>query len=134
MVSEKDIKTAIKKKDFSKAMNNIILAVKEDMKNVVYIENLADEFIENGLSNDLIEMYKLMFYYTVNTIYFEKIVDVLYKNEEYSEAVENYLNCAEGIGGYSQIYKKLANVFEKLNDNESKLACLKQVEIIEGAK
>lgn len=134
MVHEKDIKTAIKKKNYKKAMDAIISAVREDMKNVVLIEHLEKEFIENNLLNDLIEMYKLMFYYTIKPIYFEKIGDILCKQEEYSEALENYLNCAEGMGGYSQIYRKLADVFEKLNDNESKLACLKQVELIEGAK
>lgn len=134
MSIEKDIKTAIKKKNFKKAMKDIILAVKEDIKNVVLIENLAGEFLEQGLVNDLIEMYKLMFYYTVNPLYFEKIGDILYEKEEYSDAIENYLNCAEGMGRYSPIYRKLANVFDKINDNESKLECLRQVEIIEGAK
>ena len=134
MINEKDIKTAIKKKNYQKAMKDIINAVREDMKNVVLVELLEKDFIENNLLNDLIEMYKMMFYYTIKPTYFEKIGDILYRQEEYSEALDNYLNCAEGIGGYSQIYKKLADVFEKLNDNESSLACLKQAELIEGAK
>lgn len=102
--------------------------------NNVYLFNyVIEEYEKLELHKELISVYKLMFFYLLNPIYFEKIGDLYYKMEEWNNALDAYLTCAESSEEYAEIYKKLADVFEKINDNDSRLACLEHARTIEGA-
>ncbi|MCM1266145.1 MAG: tetratricopeptide repeat protein [Candidatus Gastranaerophilales bacterium] len=130
--TEDNIKSAIQNNNFDKIFELLSIALKCDIKNIILVNYIVEAFEKNELYKELIDLYKLMFVYDLNPLYFEKIGDIYYKQEEYQEALDSYLNCAELSDDYAEIYRKLANVFEKINDNESKLACIKQADTIEG--
>lgn len=129
---EKNIQFALEENDYNKIYKLLSFAMKTNVKNIVLAEYIADKFEQCGLNKELIDLYKLMFIYNLNPKYFEKIGDIYYKMEEYQDALDSYLNCAEVSEEYAEIYRKLANVFETINDNDSRLACLSHAEIIEG--
>lgn len=129
--AQSNIDKAIKNKDFESVIDNLTLAIKTDIHNVPMLEVVAQKFKELNLNSELIELYKLMFVYTLNPLYFEKIGDILFDIEEYEEALDAYLNCAEGSEEYSRIYEKLAEVFGKINDNDSRIACLEHAKRIQ---
>lgn len=106
--------------------------IKQDIKNISMVEEVAPVFIENKLYKELIELYRTEFFYSMNPLCFEKIGDVFFTEEKYEEALDSYMSCAECSENYSQIFEKLADVFGKLNDNDSRIACLEQIKIIKG--
>lgn len=125
------IDTAIKKHNLSNLINYISIAIRTDLKNIKLLEKLSSAFKENFLYSELSEIYKMLFIYTSNINYLEKIGDFDYKNGKYESALDNYLGFAEISDPNPRIYKKMAKVFGKLGDNDSKSACLKQVKILE---
>jgi len=128
----KNIKNSIKNKNFTDIIKYISIGLKADNKNTVLAENIAEMYKENELYSNLIELYRIMFIYTENPLYFEKIGDTYYDTEKFNEAIDSYLNCAEATEDYVQIYEKLAKTFGKVNDNESRIACLNHIKQIGG--
>lgn len=108
-------------------------ALEINPSNVSLFDYVIEEYETSELYKELINVYKLMFFYLLNPIYFEKIGDLYCKMEEWNNALDAYLTCAESSEEYAEIYKKLADVFEKINDNDSRLACLEHARTIEGA-
>jgi len=132
-VYDAKIKEALKKKNQALAIDSIVSAMKLDAKNIELFNNIAAFYTEQNLQKELIEIYKLMFIYSLNPLYFEKIGDTYMELKEYNSALDSYLTCAESSEESAEIYKKLADVFGKINDNDSRLACLEHIKIIEGA-
>lgn len=128
-VIETELLTAIENKDYKKASEVLSLAFLENSQNIDLIKYIEKEFIDSELYNEVIELYKLEFIYTSNPICFEKIGDIYVLTNELEQALDAYLNCAEISEDNHDIYIKLADVFGKLNDNESRIACLKQAGI-----
>ena len=126
------IESLLSEHDFSTAVLSLSDAVKIDVRNVELFNLISDVYIKNNLHKDLIELYKTMFIYTTNPAYFEKIGDTYMLQEDYNAAVDAYLNCAESSDESVELYKKLADVFGKINDNESKSACLEHIKVIEA--
>ena len=126
------IDTAMKKNNLSNLINYISIAIRTDLKNIKLLEKLSQKYKENCLYSELSEIYKMLFIYTSNIHYLEKIGDTDYKGGKYESALDNYLGFAEISDPNSKIYKKMAKVFGKLGDNASKSACLKQAKILEG--
>lgn len=128
---DKLIKTDLKKGAFEQIIENIVYAIRLDIKNVSMFEYIVEHYELNNLDKELIEVYKLLFIYSLNPKYFEKIGDVYFKMKDYNSAIDSYLSCAESSDENVEIYKKLAVVFEKINDNDSRLACLNHIKVIE---
>jgi len=126
-VYDAKIKEALKKKNQALAIDSIVSAMKLDAKNIELFNNIAAFYTEQNLQKELIEIYKLMFIYSLNPLYFEKIGDTYMELKEYNSALVSYLTCAESSEESAEIYKKLADVFGKINDNDSRLACLEQI-------
>ena len=130
---EDKIKKSLKYNDISKLTEYLVQAVKICIKNIELFKYVTDFYKENKMYKELIEIYKLMFIYSLNSVYFEKIGDMHYLLEDYNSALDSYLTCAESSDESVEIYKKLADVFEKINDNDSRLACLEHIKTIEEA-
>lgn len=109
-------------------------AVEESPKNVKLVVKLASRFKKAGLYEELIKLYKLAFIHNVEPKYFEKIGDLYVKTENYEEAINYYLNYCESAKPTPKIYRKLATVFEKNNDTESKHACLEFAKKLEAER
>lgn len=109
-------------------MNNsyeeLCRAIEDHPKNVKLVDKFATRFKKARLYEELIKLYKMAFVYNVEPKYFEKIGDLYTKIENYEEAINYYLNYCESTKPTPKIYYKLADVFEKNNDSESKHACL----------
>ena len=88
---------------------------------------------ENKLYKELIELYRTAFIYTTDPVNLEKIGDIQAILKNYNEAIDSYLSFAEINGPTTNIYDKLANLFEKINDESSKLACIEQKKMLEDA-
>ena len=58
---KKVIKASLNKGDLSKTMDLIISELNKDYKNVVLIESLKEEFIKEGLIQELIDLYNVEF-------------------------------------------------------------------------
>jgi tetratricopeptide (TPR) repeat protein len=129
---ESEIKQALDKKNYDKVLDTITFGLKCDIRNICFVNYIAENFKEVNLHNELITLYKLAFIYSLDPKYFEKIGDTQFEIEEYNDALESYLTCAESSDEYPEIYIKLSKVFEKLNDNDSRLACLEHAKTIEG--
>ena len=114
-------------------IKDILSEILEDTENLSLIEKVAPLFIEHNLRTELIELYRLDFYYNSNPAAFEAIGDLYYSDSNYEEALNNYMSCAELSGNYAQIFIKLADVFGKMNDTTSQHACLEQARVIGGA-
>ena len=114
-------------------LDYLSFALEVNPNNVSLFNYVIEQYEEAELNKELINVYKLMFFYLLNPVYFEKMGDIYYKMEEWNSALDAYLTCAESSDEYAEIYKKLANVFEKINDNESRLACLAHAETIEDS-
>lgn len=99
-------------------------AIEETPKNVKLVDKFATRFKKAGLYEELIKLYKLGFIYNLEPKYFEKIGDLYRKLENYEEALNYYLNYCEITNPTPKIYYKLAEVFEKNNDIESKQSCI----------
>ena len=104
--------------------------LKKDYKNIVLIDGLKEEFIEEGLIQELIDLYNMEFYYTENPKVLEKIGDIYFNQKDYEAALNSYFDCAEISEDYPEIYGKLAQTFGVLNDEKSKAACLEQMELL----
>lgn len=98
--------------------------IEESPKNVKLVDKLATRFKKAGLYEELIKLYKLGFIYNVEPKYFEKIGDLYTKIGNYEEAINYYLNYCESTKPKAKIYYKLAEIFEKNNDLESRQSCL----------
>lgn len=131
-IAEKEIKKALKNKDYSKVISELAMAITTDIKNIVMFEYIIDLLKEKEQFKKIIELYRMMFVYTLNPMYFEKIGDAFADMNNYQEAIDSYLSCAEYTDNYAEIYEKLAEMFKKVNDEESRIACLKQVDAIRG--
>ena len=132
-MEEDKIKKYLKDKNYKKAYPLMMSAICSDMKNITLIDSLASEFKKCKLYNELIEIYKLDFQYTLNPKYFEKIGDLYFKIGDLESASENYFNYAETSKPVARIYNKLAKVFEKQGDIDSMKTCLAQAELLEGS-
>ncbi len=122
-----DYNSSLYKSKANKIINDFI----DNPQNIKLIDSVEKDFIDTKLYTELIELYRLEFFYTMNPICFEKIGDILYKQKKYEEALDSYLSCAEISENYSPIFKKLGKVFGKINDNDSRLACIEQAKLIE---
>jgi len=131
--SEEHIKALFKKKEYKKAIEILALAVQTDIRNVVMVENILDLYRQHNMYQRIVELYQMMFVYTMDPLYFEKIGDTYFSAEKYQEAIDSYLNCAEYTDDNVGIYEKLADVFGKINDNESRIACLNHIKVLRGA-
>ncbi|GEM_PF-6441867 len=131
-ICNKNIAKYLKDKDYAEVLKYMSIAVKVDIKNVVILEQLADVYKQEELQTNLIDLYRVMFVYTMNPEYFEKIGDVFFEQEKYSEAIDSYLSCAETADDNVRIFEKLAEAFGRVNDNDSRLACLEQIKRIGG--
>lgn len=131
-VCENKIKTALAEQNFDKAVDYLIAALKSDIKNIVLFNYVSDFYLKNKLYKELIDLYKLMFIYSLDSVYFEKMGDIYLLQNDYDSALDAYLNCAESSDETVRIYQKLADVFGKINDNDSRLACLEHIKIIEA--
>ena len=129
---ELKIKETLFNDDFPAAALYLSDAVRIDIKNVELFNLIADSFIKNNLHKDLIELYRTMFIYTTNPEYFERMGDVYVLQEDYNAALDAYLDCAESSDETVELYEKLADVFGKINDNDSRLACLEHIKVIEA--
>lgn len=127
---EQTIKSLIEKEDYSTLCDTLISAFKENTDNISAIDLLEKEFLDNKLATELIELYKMKFYYTLEPTIFEKIGDIYYNNKEYDLALTSYLDCAEISEDNSNVYKKLADTFKVLGDNQSAKACIEQYNLI----
>lgn len=127
------IKNSVKSKDYKSAFNLLIRAVRLNIKNIDLFGMISELFIEQELFTELIELYKIEFVYTSNPLCLERVGDVYVKLEDYESALDYYLNCAEVSVDYAQIYIKLADVFGRINDNDSRLACLEHAKKLEGS-
>lgn len=127
------IKNDIKNENLEESIEHLVCAIRFNIKNVSMFEYLVKHYIDNDLDKELIDIYKLIFIYTLNPKYFEKIGDIYLKLEDYNSALDSYLSCAESSEETVEIYKKLAIVFEKINDNDSRLACLNHIKTLEAS-
>lgn len=127
------IKNDVKNKKLEEAIEHLVCAIRFNIKNVFMIEYLVNYYQDNDLNKELVDIYKLIFIYTLNPKYFEKIGDIYFKLEDYNSALDSYLSCAESSEETVEIYKKLAVVFEKINDNDSRLACLNHIKTLEAS-
>ena len=125
------IKTLIKNKNMDDAIELIIGGIQLDTKNIVLAEDVIKLFADYELYSEGAELYKIMFLYTSNPKYFEKTGDLYMLKNDYDSAVDSYLNYVEMTDGGVNVYKKLANLFNKLNDKISENACLEQIKIFE---
>lgn len=127
------IKNDVKNEKLEEAIEHLVCAIRFNIKNVFMIEYLVNYYQDNDLNKELVDIYKLIFIYTLNPKYFEKIGDIYLKLEDYNSALDSYLSCAESSEETVEIYKKLAVVFEKINDNDSRLACLNHIKTLEAS-
>lgn len=125
------ISDAVKTGSFSEIADYLMFALRVDIKNVELYDYVADLYKENELYKELIEVYRTAFIFTTNPDYFTKIGDVQILMKNYDSAIDSYLSYAEIKGPTAEIYKKLAELFDKINDNESKLACIEQMKSLE---
>lgn len=128
---ESRIKSLIIKNEYSTLANVLVDAFKDNPVNISFVDYLEKDFLANGLETELIELYKMKFYYTLEPNVFEKIGDIYYNNKEYDQALTSYLDCAEISENNSKIYKKLANTFKIMGDEKSAQACMEQFKLIE---
>lgn len=122
----------LKEQDIKSVLNYITYLVQTDINRVEIFEKTADYFIENELTQELIEVYKILFFYSSNPLYFEKIGDVYSSAGDYEKAVSSYIDCAEVSDNNVGVYKKLAEIFKKTGDEVSYNACMEQMKIVEG--
>lgn len=127
------IKNDVKNEKLEEAIEHLVCAIRFNIKNVFMFEYLVNYYQDNDLNKELVDIYKLIFIYTLNPKYFEKIGDIYLKLEDYNSALDSYLSCAESSEETVEIYKKLAVVFEKINDNDSRLACLNHIKTLEAS-
>lgn len=130
--AKKNIESALKKQKLSDLIRYITAAVMVDAQNLKLVEKLSFKYKEFHLYNELNELYKMIFICTSDTKYLEKMGDVDCVRKDYEAALDNYLGYAETSDPTPRIYKKLAKVFEKLGDGDSRDACLEQVKMIES--
>lgn len=126
------IEKSLISQDYDAVTDTLTFALQADVRNICLTDCVVEKFKNNKLYKELISLYKLMFIYDLNPIHFEEIGDLYYITEKYQDALDAYLNCAESSDEYADIYRKLAKVFEKINDNDSRLACLEHAKTIEG--
>lgn len=107
-------------------------AIELDAKNVALVEDISARYKKSGMLDELIKLYKIMFVQTVKPKYFEKIADLYVKLEQYSDAINYYLNYCESTEPSAKVYYKLADVFEKNNDMESMQSCLEFAKKLEA--
>lgn len=127
------IKNDVKNEKLEESIEHLVYAIRFNIKNVFMFEYLVNYYQDNDLNKELVDIYKLIFIYTLNPKYFEKIGDIYLKLEDYNSALDSYLSCAESSEETVEIYKKLAVVFEKINDNDSRLACLNHIKTLEAS-
>lgn len=127
------IKNDVKNEKLEESIEHLVCAIRFNIKNVFMIEYFVNYYQDNDLNKELVDIYKLIFIYTLNPKYFEKIGDIYLKLEDYNSALDSYLSCAESSEETVEIYKKLAVVFEKINDNDSRLACLNHIKTLEAS-
>lgn len=121
----------LKKDDFNSIAENLLFAIKSDIGNIVLFDYISDLYKEKGLNKELIELYRTAFIVTTDAEYFIKIGDIQDVLGNFEGAINSYLTFAEINGPTKEIYKKLANMFEKVNDEESRLACIEQMNNLE---
>lgn len=130
---EKQILQELKNNNFEKVAECLLFAMKLDIKYVVLFGCIENDYKENKLYKELIELYRTAFIYTTDPVNLEKIGDIQAILKNYNEAIDSYLSFAEINGPTTNIYDKLANLFEKINDESSKLACIEQKKMLEDA-
>lgn len=128
--AKKQIDSYVSEKNYSEAIEIFSKALRFDVRNIELIEYIEPVFKNYGLNNELIDLYKVEFVYTLNPLCFEKAGDIYYEANDFNSAIDSYLNCAEISENYLSIYEKLAEVFGKTNDETSKNACLEQIKRI----
>ena len=124
------IQKAVLDKNFGKAVDIFGKAIRFDIKNIELVEYLEDIFKNQDLTEELIDLYKVEFIYTLNPLCFEKTGDIYYGKGDCESATDAYLSCAEINGDYLPVYEKLAVIFEKNGDDTSRQACLQQIQRI----
>ena len=117
--------------DFEKISQLLLFALRIDIKNIVLFDYIENLFREYELYKELIELYRTAFIVTTNPDYFIKIGDIQAIKEDYNSAIDSYLSYAELNGATVDIYKKLEKMFEKINDEDSRLACIQQIKSLE---
>lgn len=133
--ASKEAKTKIKelmqRKDHVKAISSIVRAIRIFPKNIALAAMLDKILNKSKLHSELIEIYKMAFYYTLDPSWFVKLGDLYFSIKEYDNAIDTYLNCGEVTVPSKSLYKKLAKAFDKTGDTESKNACLEQIKLLE---
>lgn len=107
-------------------------AIESHPKNVKLAIKLASRFKKAGLYEELIKLHKMAYIYNVEPKHFEKIGDIYMQIGKYEEAINYYLNYCESAKPTPKVYYKLAEVFEKNNDLESKESCLEFAKKLEA--
>ncbi len=128
--AKKQINFFMSEKNYPKAIEIFSKVLRFDVRNIELTEYIEPVFKDNGLTKELVDLYKLEFVYTLDPLCFEKAGDIYYEANDFNSAIDSYLNCAEISENYLQIYEKLADVFGKINDETSKNACLEQIKRI----
>ena len=130
--AKKKIDSYLKKDNYKKAMLYLTKALKISLKNSKLIYPFEKYYKKYKFFSELIELYKVIFYYTYDPKSCEKIGDICVKQKNYENALDYYLNVAELSENNFKIYIKLAKIFKTLNDEISYNACLEQADRIKN--
>ena len=128
-----DITSKKRNAKFADVCEDILSASDFDSYYTGLVSLYEKEFMKVKMYDDLIKAFRLSFISTSDVKWLEKIGDVQYMSKDYSSALDSYFSYAENSNLTSGIYKKLAKVFDKLDDEVSKNACLEQAKILEDS-
>jgi tetratricopeptide (TPR) repeat protein len=123
--------TLVKQYDFDKAYILISEAISLNAENVVLLEKVVSNFKKQNLYDELIKLYRMMYIYTEKPKFFLEIAKIYEQINNYSEAINYYLNYCESTNPNSKIYYKLADLFYKTDDKDSMKASLEYAKKLE---
>ena len=130
--AQKKINLYLKEDNYKKALPYLTKALKISLQNSKLIYPFEKYYKKYHFNSELIELYKVVFYYTYDPKSCEKIGDIYVKQKEYEKALDYYLNVAELSENNFKIYLKLAKIFKNLNDEVSYNACIQQADRIKA--